>query len=83
MKIKVNIDGQLVNVDAVSVEVDKMISRSSVAEFKDGTKAELTIMIMDAYRAIEHWDNLGNPIYSLDMQVGVRIKNCPSCLKRK
>ncbi|MDE2887553.1 MAG: hypothetical protein OXR72_05010 [Gemmatimonadota bacterium] len=82
MNIRINVNGKLMEVDAVEVGVDNLISRMSTATLNDGTVLELSIMIMAAHRAVEQWDNIGNPIYSLDMQGSIRIKHCPPALKR-
>lgn len=64
------------------VEVTKSTEPWSTYELKDGSTVKLKIILVDIGKAVDQYDEGGNPIYHFQTTQVVHI-NAPDKLKRK
>ncbi len=69
-------------VEGTVVDVDKSMERFSEIELADGTILRAKIMVVEAVRLDNRWDDDGNPVYSLKSQNVVIISESPKELRK-
>src|SRR5262245_20732106 len=74
-------DGRIV--DGVEVDVDESNERWTDITFKDRTRLRVKITVISAMRANGEYDQLGNPMYALNMTPVIAVTEVPERLKRK
>lgn len=69
-------------VDGVEVNVDEATERWSEVKLSDGTVVRVKMTVIAAMRAENEFDNLGNPIYNINMAPVMAIASVPDKLKK-
>jgi hypothetical protein len=69
-------------VEAVEVSVDETTERWSDVKLSDGTVVRVKMTVIGAMRAENEFDQLGNPMYSINMAPVMAIASVPDKLKK-
>jgi hypothetical protein len=79
-RVKVQLQGGLV--DAVSVPIEEVTERWTDIRLAEGTTLRLKSVILSVARAIDKYDQDGNPLYAIKSSSIMTATNVPEHLRR-
>lgn len=65
------------------LSIDELTIRPSMLILSDGAKIELSITVRSIYRRDGQFDDMGNPIYDIELQPSMRVVSVALELRRK
>jgi hypothetical protein len=69
-------------VDGIEVDVEESLEKWSEIKLTDGTVLRVKMTVAGAIRAENEYDQLGQPVYSLNMSPNIVIMSIPDNLKK-
>jgi hypothetical protein len=69
--------------EAIEVQVDESTERWSEFQLQDGTVIRVKATILSAARMEGQYDQLGNPMYQINVAPVITIVNVPDRLRKK
>jgi hypothetical protein len=69
--------------EAIEVQVDESTERWSEFQLQDGTVIRVKATILSAARMDGQYDQLGNPLYQVNVAPVITIVNVPDRLRKK